>query len=197
MKRTAIVASLLAGGLLAPALLAADERDDQLRTRVESRLEHDATLHDERIVVSVEDGRVKLTGTVLDEAEKARATRLAQSAGAKRIDNDLTVESPSVTPSKTGKTKPTAKSAAHEAATDVSDAWITSKVKTAIALDKQLSDSDVSVSTNQDGVVVLSGVVPSEAARRHVVELANTIKGVREVKDALTVKGEPSPERAQ
>ena len=62
----------------------------------------------------------------------------------------------------------------------VSDTWITSKVKSSFLADDSISGLDIKVETNQ-GVVSLSGVVPSDAERDLAVEKARTIEGVRDV----------------
>lgn len=62
----------------------------------------------------------------------------------------------------------------------VSDTWITSKVKSSFLADDSINGLDIKVETNQ-GVVSLSGVVPSDAERDLAVEKARTIEGVRDV----------------
>ncbi|PTU73939.1 BON domain-containing protein [Pseudomonas mangrovi] len=62
----------------------------------------------------------------------------------------------------------------------VSDTWITSKVKSSFLADDSISGLDIKVETNQ-GVVSLSGVVPSDAERDLAVEKARAIEGVRDV----------------
>ncbi len=67
-----------------------------------------------------------------------------------------------------------------EAQEAVSDTWITSKVKASFLADDSISGLDIKVETNQ-GVVALSGVVPSDAERDLAVEKAKAIKGVKAV----------------
>jgi len=62
----------------------------------------------------------------------------------------------------------------------VSDTWITSKVKASFLADDAMSGLDIKVETNQ-GVVSLSGVVPSDSERDLAVAKAREIKGVRDV----------------
>jgi hyperosmotically inducible protein len=62
----------------------------------------------------------------------------------------------------------------------VSDTWITSKVKASFLADDSISGLDIKVETNQ-GVVSLSGVVPTDAERDLAVEKAKAIKGVTSV----------------
>ena len=53
--------------------------------------------------------------------------------------------------------------------------------------DKQLRGSKIDVDVDSDGGATLSGTVPSEKARNRAVQLTKQVKGIREVKDQLTV----------
>lgn len=78
--------------------------------------------------------------------------------------------------------------------TTVSDAAITIQIKAKIAGDKSLSIFSDDVSTINNGVVVLSGVVDSEADATALVQLAESVDGVRDVDtDNLKVKGSLHP----
>lgn len=67
-----------------------------------------------------------------------------------------------------------------DAKEEVSDTWITSKVKAVLLADDSISGSDIKVETNK-GVVSLSGTVKSDAERDLAVEKAKSIKGVMDV----------------
>jgi len=73
---------------------------------------------------------------------------------------------------------------------EVSDTWITTKVKTTFAGDKKLKGSEIHVDTDHNGVVVLSGYVKNDLARAHAIAVARETKGVHEVKDELRLKTE-------
>ncbi|HHK4154607.1 TPA: BON domain-containing protein [Pseudomonas aeruginosa] len=62
----------------------------------------------------------------------------------------------------------------------VSDTWITSKVKSSLIANKNVSGVDIKVETNK-GVVSLSGNVKSDAERDLAIETAKGIKGVKAV----------------
>ncbi|MER1941233.1 BON domain-containing protein [Castellaniella sp. FW104-16D08] len=66
------------------------------------------------------------------------------------------------------------------AAEAVSDAWITTKIKTQLATTKDLSSTDVSVETN-NGVATLTGTVPSEIEIKKAEAVASSTKGVQKV----------------
>lgn len=68
----------------------------------------------------------------------------------------------------------------------VSDTWITTKVKTELATADGVSSTDISVTT-VDGVVTLTGVLPTRAAVNAAVAHTRSVKGVVEV-DAAGLK---------
>ncbi|MDZ4695908.1 MAG: BON domain-containing protein [Deltaproteobacteria bacterium] len=72
-----------------------------------------------------------------------------------------------------------------EAGDEITDAWITTKIKSQFLGEKALKGSDISVDTENRGMVILSGNIPNEGARKRAMELARTTKGVREVQDKL------------
>lgn len=71
----------------------------------------------------------------------------------------------------------------------LSDATITSKVKTKLIADEKLKAFQIDVETFR-GDVLLSGFVDSNQQAQHAVEIAKSVKGVKTVKDALVVKTE-------
>lgn len=68
----------------------------------------------------------------------------------------------------------------------VSDAWITTKVKADLATTKDVSGSDISVTT-VDGVVTLTGVLSTRAEVDRAIATTRAIKGVHDV-DAAGLK---------
>ncbi len=66
------------------------------------------------------------------------------------------------------------------------------QIKTAIedilTEDPWLDATGIQVSVQQ-GIVQLSGMVPSRAAKRRAEELADTIRGVRDVQNTLVIAG--------
>lgn len=80
------------------------------------------------------------------------------------------------------------KNATHEAAASGDDAWITTKVKSALTSE---GFDPVHVHVDTDGkVVTLSGTVESNAKKEKAVGLAKGVTGVVDVKDHLFVKAE-------
>lgn len=72
------------------------------------------------------------------------------------------------------------------AANEVSDSWITTKVKGELAQDADTKASQIHVDTKQ-GVVVLSGTVASTAEKNKAEQDARSIKGVVDVQNNLKV----------
>ncbi len=60
------------------------------------------------------------------------------------------------------------------------DTWITTKVKAELATAKDVKASDISVETN-DGMVTLSGMVPTKSEKTRAVKQAKAVKGVKSV----------------
>jgi len=69
----------------------------------------------------------------------------------------------------------------------VDDSVITTKVKSLLAADNFLKSFQIGVETFK-GTVQLSGFVDSEQASARAVEIVNSVKGVKAVKNSLVVK---------
>ncbi len=82
--------------------------------------------------------------------------------------------------------KTDAKASAGGLDANITDAWITTKIKTSFLNEDPLKGSDINVDTNNH-VVTLKGTVASAAGRTRAVSLAKQIKGVTRVVDNLTV----------
>jgi hyperosmotically inducible protein len=69
----------------------------------------------------------------------------------------------------------------------ITDSWITTKVKAALAEDPVVKAREVNVETFK-GVVQLSGFVSSDEAMYQAARLAYHIKGVTDVKNDIRIK---------
>jgi len=125
--------------------------------------------------IATKAGKVTLTGNADSGAAKELASRLAQNTrGVVSVDNQLVV---------TGMKPALASSlnaSGNKAGSDLSDSWITAKVKSTFLYSSNVSGSDIAVSTN-NGVVVLTGKVKSGAERALAIELAQNVRGVKVV----------------
>ena len=130
--------------------------------------------------VSTMAGKVTLTGTADSLASKNVASSLAQNTrGVVSVDNQLVVEANKkankvIAGNKAGNAVSTS------AMTDVSDGWITTKVKSTFMYSSNVDSSDISVSTHA-GVVTLTGKLSSGAERALAIELATNVRGVKSV----------------
>jgi osmotically-inducible protein OsmY len=70
----------------------------------------------------------------------------------------------------------------------IDDSVITTKLKTAMLADKEVSGTDVSIETNK-GRVLLTGSVKSSAERSKAERIARETAGVRAVENRLTIRG--------
>ena len=84
------------------------------------------------------------------------------------------------TSARTAEVNAKTKQVAHTTEDAVSDAWITTKVKTSLLYSKNVDGLDIEVDT-KNGVVTLSGTVDSNAERDLAVELARQVRGVKKV----------------
>jgi hyperosmotically inducible protein len=134
-------------------------------SQIQTRFQTDADLRNNQIQAIVDNGVVTLKGTVDTDAEKSKAARLAMVKGVTEVDNRLKVGSA------------TTKAA-------VTDSSITARVKTEMLAEEQLRS--VHVETN-NAVVILSGTVPTAAARERAVDLARSMSGVSRVEDNVKV----------
>ena len=69
----------------------------------------------------------------------------------------------------------------------VSDSWITTKVKSDLAVEKDVSATSIHVDT-YEGVVTLSGKVENQAEADKAAHVAREIKGVKSVVNNIQVR---------
>ena len=130
------------------------------------------------IEVSTADSVVTLEGQADSDASKQLAERLAENTdGVEKVDNRITVAA------QAGTGGAMARDSDRDAGDTVSDAWITSKVKSTLLFSSAVSGTDISVET-RDGVVTLEGEVGNDAEKALAVELARDIRGVKDVDDS-------------
>jgi osmotically-inducible protein OsmY len=123
--------------------------------------------------LTVEQGRVLVTGVVQDPEHRVEAIRLAwQAPHVKQVINEIQVtESEGVSGY-------------------VRDGWITAQLRTAILLDRDVSSINYTIDTVQ-GVVYLMGNATDQQELNRVMERARTTKYVRQVVSYVKMLGEP------
>jgi hyperosmotically inducible periplasmic protein len=190
--------------------------DASITTAVNTRLLKDKAAADKSIEVHTKAGVVTLTGAVPTEADKVRIGGIVQrTTGVKRVENDLVVSAVGTTgradadkdtkvvikddvKPTTVKIKDDVKDtkvvikddttpAVKKGARTVGDASVTAAVKTRLTKDEISRDTSIDVDT-EDGVVTLSGTVPTEAAKTRIGDITAKTTGVKRVVNNLTVK---------
>jgi osmotically-inducible protein OsmY len=204
MVRNRFVLGLAAA--IAALNIACADTDPGITTAVKSKLAADDTVKAYKIDVDTKDHVVTLTGTVDNSAAKERAVTIARTTdGVNNVVDNLTV-APGATPT-TGVDDPLQNKAsdAKDRADDkadaaqkkagdamdrtgevLTDAAITTAVKSKFLADSDVSGMKIDVDTT-NGVVTLQGTVPSAAERRRAVQLAKETNGVKSVKDNLKI----------
>lgn len=149
--------------------------DATITSQVKSKLVWSKNTEGLATNVTTKRGKVSLVGTADSAAAKDLASRLAMNTpGVVGVDNQLVVKnaSPSVAQA--------AKTSTKEVGNDMSDGWITTKVKSTYMYTSNVDGSDIAVNTDK-GIVTLSGKVDSGAERALAIELAQNVRGVKSV----------------
>lgn len=185
-----------------------EAKDDQIESRVEQALANDQRLKGSSIdVASVNNGVVLLRGKAdsmsdhldaLNVAGKVPGVRRVESeieapdrlgdaddatSGVKAATNDAANGVKNAATSVADKTGEVASSAG----TAVGDAYITSATKTRLIVDGDTPGTAIEVNT-EDGVVTLSGIVPSDTAKNAAESEARKVTGVKGVRNELRVE---------
>ena len=170
--------------------------DTSITTAVKTRLMGDKAARATSVDVETKDAVVTITGSVPTEADKTRIGRLvAHTTGVKSVVNNLTTGAATTgtagTDEKSGETKIVIKDdttpAVKKGAGVVSDASITTAVKTRLMTDEAARATSIDVDT-KDGVVTISGAVQTGADKTRIADLVAHTTGVKRVVNNLTVK---------
>lgn len=125
--------------------------------------------------VHTQNGVVTLSGKADSEAQKALTGEYAKDVeGVTEVRNELVVSKPD-------------KAAERTLGEKVDDTSITAQIKTALLFHKSTHAVTTKVAT-RDGVVTLRGEAKNGAEKELVTKLSEDIKGVRLVKNRMTVK---------
>lgn len=158
--------------------------DTALAARVKARLLVEKHVDGLDIKVTSKNGAVTLEGTAPTEEASQQASHLAaQTEGVASVDNRLKVQPQDSSGKKL-------EDSVNDAQAAVSDAWITSQIKAGLVARHALDGLSIGVAT-RDGVVSLSGTVPTDAERQELIDTARKTRGVRDVDaSALKVAGQ-------
>jgi osmotically-inducible protein OsmY len=126
-----------------------------------------------KLNLSVEQGRVLITGVVQDPNHRVEAVRLAwQPRGVKQVINEIRVADSDGLPGY------------------VRDTWISTQLRGKMLLNADIQSINYTIDTVQ-GVVYLMGVARSQAELDLVIETARKIKHVDQVISYVKMLGEP------
>ncbi|MEX5616387.1 BON domain-containing protein, partial [Pseudomonas syringae] len=155
--------------------------DATLVATVKSKLLWSSVTEALNIEVDSKDGVITLKGRAQSPEAKELAGSLASNTdGVVSVNNLISL---SAADSIAAKTQPQSLTPTEE----MSDAWITSKVKASLIYSRTLDGLNIKVDTKA-GVVSLNGVVANFAEKELAVEIAKNIRGVKGVNgDALKV----------
>jgi len=206
-QRFAILLSAAAFAITA----ACSQTDAGITTAVKSKMATDDTVKASEINVDTHNHVVTLNGTVGSQTEKERAVTIARNTkGVTSVVDDLTVGPVATTGSAVEQTARDAKEKTEDAAHDakvktedvahnakvkteraadktgeaITDAAITSELKTKFLAEPGVSGLNINIDTN-DRVVTLNGTVKSKAEAEKAVRIARETKGVKRVVNHL------------
>ena len=155
--------------------------DATLTATVKSKLLWSSVTEALNIDVDAKEGVVTLKGRAQSPEAKEVAGSLATNTdGVITVNNLISI---SAADSIASRVDPQATSPAE----DISDVWITSKVKSSLIYSRNLDGLNIKVDT-KSGLVSLNGIVANYAEKELAVEIARNIRGVKGVNaDALKV----------
>lgn len=155
--------------------------DASLVAKVKSNLLWNKETSGMDINVDAKDRIVTLKGDVSSAAERELAVRIAENtSGVRRVKDKLSVSNK---PGLSKKIDHTAKKTQEV----VSDAWVTTKIKSRFLFDKHTDGFDITVTT-QDGIVTLEGNVPGKVEKDYAVQIAQDTVHVKKVIDKLKIQ---------
>lgn len=162
--------------------------DPGITTAVKAKLAADDTVKAYRIDVDTKDRIVTLSGEVDTAAAHAKAVELARGTdGVTNVVDQLRVKEGMTPP---GGLDDAAQDKAREVGGGTADATgdgaVTAKVKTKFLADTAVAGLNIDVDTT-DGVVTLTGKVPTAAKKARAASIAKDTDGVKSVINKLTI----------
>lgn len=158
--------ALIAVALLMVSGLAQASNDDRIEASAKESYVFKTLLKDDAIKIESKDGVVTLTGTVSGEFHKSLAgVTVASLSKVKHVDNKLEIKG--------------------EGPAEMSDAWLSTKVKTALLFNRNVSAmTEVDA---RDGIIILKGEADNQAQKDLTTEYAKDVEGVKDVKNEMSV----------
>jgi hyperosmotically inducible protein len=167
MYRLVIMMVAVIALLMTSVPVQAAKIDDRIESSAKQSYVFKTYLKADDIKIQSMDGAVTLTGYVSEESHKSLAQEtVADLPGVKSVDNRLEVKG--------------------ERPAENSDAWLMMKVKTTLLFHRSVSGSKTEINV-KDGIVTLQGEATSQAQKDLTTEYAQDVKGVKDVKNEMTV----------
>jgi len=159
-------------------------KDAWIDGKAEATLLFNGNLDSFDINTDVKNGNVVLTGKVENSVDKKLAEELvANIDGVTSVDNKLTIVSDK---DMDGDMSDDMEDTVDEGTSELTDAKIATVIKTRLLMDTDISGFDIDVDV-ENGVVMLTGDVDSDAERDLAVEIAKNASDVKDVKSDLRV----------
>jgi len=204
MKRTLI--SLLVATSISSAAVAGDMESDNkwekgakdawIDGKAEATLLFNGNLNSFDINTDVDNGDVILTGKVSNSVDKKLAEELvANIDGVMSVDNRLTVVEEKDLSESTEDMQDDLAQSKEESESALTDAKIATVIKTRLLMDTDITGFDIDVDV-ENGNVVLTGEVDSDAERQLAIEIAKNASDVKDVEDNLEVVPDTATETA-
>ena len=171
MKMKAMYSVALLGAMTALLVISvpvhASKMDDRIESSAKKSYVFKTYLNNDDIKIRSKNGVVSLTGSVSEESHKSLAKEtVAGVPGVKSVDNRLEVKG--------------------ERSAEMSDAWLTAKVKTTLLFHRKVRTLTEVIT--KDGIVTLQGNAASQAQKDLTTEYAKDVEGVKDVNNEMSVK---------
>ncbi|MBI3517002.1 MAG: BON domain-containing protein [Proteobacteria bacterium] len=169
-------------GAASAGIAASEERglggalaDTRIRTDINSKWLNASMDMLQKLELTVQEGRVLLTGTVPDPEMRVEAVKLVwQVEGVREVINEIKVGEGS---------------GAGDYARDV---WITTQLRSSLLFDRAIQSVNYSIDA-VDGVVYLMGVAQSQAELDRATNYARNLRYVKRVVSYVRIKDRPAP----
>jgi hyperosmotically inducible protein len=184
--KTRLLFSIVGSAMLT---LGCSQSDPGITTSVKTRLAADDVVKARQIDVDTRDRVVTLSGEVMTPEEEAKALEIARNTeGVADVVDAVEVvpQSQPQTAPRVGEGTPMGPGAAPL----LSDAAITSSVKSKLLANPDISGLRIDVDT-KNSMVTLTGNVRTEGEKTQALAIARNTEGVKSVTDQLTVERRP------
>lgn len=152
--------------------------DRSVSASIKTRLLYNGQFKGLKIGISTINNVVTLYGVVPSEAHRSKISEIAaETKGVRKLVNNLKVRPKNASDPLMGVGR------------QLSDEWLESRVETAFFLNRHLSTREVDIEVD-DGICILTGSVNSPEKQKVAADIARSIRGVREVRNYITVRPE-------